>query len=214
MKIHLLHKKAAGFTLAELCVAMVLMGLFSTAAVASLNLTLRHWRTLSTQVDVNTACRTAMSVINAELRQATPCLSSGTLTYYYSGPSTATTVASAVITPNVRGQNSSTLVFTEGNPGVFDPLATGFSQSNGTYFRKVTYYTKNDGTLHRKVETLSSSGAGTLKSDDVICSSDKTTLTATCLGDQRFYVKVACSKTVNNDTKTAFLEANCLVLGE
>jgi len=202
-----------GFTLAELCVVAMLLGIFSTAALASLSISLRQWRTLSAQMEASSSCRIAMNLVTNELRQAASCRATNVVRYYHEGEDAATTVSTAVLEPYIKNATAERLVFTEPNPDNFDPLDASFTPSDGTYYRKVTYYVKNDTELHRKVESLSTNGTASQKSDDLICVCKNISLKVTCLSAKRYQVTVECSQTANGITSSANLSTVVVVLG-
>lgn len=206
-------RRYRAFTLAEMTVVIALFGLFSTTALASLNLTLRHWRTVSIQTDVYSSCRMAINTISKELRQGMPNPAPGFQSYYYEDINTPSTDVIAVSTPNIKNQTATQLIFTEANPADFSPTSTfGFTATDPKHYRRVRYYVSQN-KLHREMKTYNSSGAVSKTSDDILTSADSITFLVTCLSPTNYKIEFSCSKTVGSNTKEASLSSNVIVLG-
>jgi len=105
---------AGGFTLAELTVALSVFALFALTALASLQMTLKHWRSVSVRVDATSACRRVASALGDELRQAVPNSAPGNSGYLGLVPAVDPT---AVLVPNANSRLATDeVVFTQPDP--------------------------------------------------------------------------------------------------
>lgn len=208
------RKRRQGFTLAELAVVIALFGLFSTTALASLSLTLRHWKTISVQTDVYNSCRNAMNCMARELRQAMPNAAPGFENYYIEDPTEPSTQLGAVLTPNQNKTSSEQLTFMEANPTYFRPAEAGFDKTRPELYRKVRYYVQDSKELIREVTTYSSSGTGDTPKKGVVAKGDDISLLVTCSGASIYHLTFTCRKGYGDDIKEASLSTTVIVMGK
>lgn len=187
-----MNRRRHGITLAELTVVLALFGLFSTTALAALNLAMGHWRKVAQEVDAASSCRFVASTLSNELRQGIPNpapAASGT-GYRSLSPAVAPT---AVLTPNQNARTATEVVFTEPNPATYDPLAAGFSPQDPANYRRVRYYVSG-ATLRREVRTYASNGTVTGTQDALLATADTMNLTATWVAADLFDLDVTCTR--------------------
>lgn len=181
-----------GLTLAEVTVVLALFGLFSTTALASLNLAMSHWRKVAQEVDAASNCRFVTSTLTNELRQGIPnpaAASTGT-GYLSLSPAVAPT---AVLTPNQNVRTATELVFTEPHPTSYDPLASGFDPQSPASYRRVRYYLSG-ATMRREVRTYTSTGTVATTQDALLASGDSMALGVTWVAPDLFDVDVTCTR--------------------
>ena len=163
--------EARGFTLIELMVAMSILGLVMTLAVAEFTQAWKHYSKTSVDITGETQARAAMALVTQSLRQAaqpsgataispvtTPdCIAAGGCTYPYptSAPTTGlqfTMVDDATITsadPNLLHYGADVIVLNPAVPGVngsdlietVTDVSTGLVKQKRTLARNVTIFT-------------------------------------------------------------------------
>lgn len=195
-----------GFTLVEMSVALCIFGLFALTALASLNLTLKHWRSVSARVEAASASRLVASTLGQELRQAVPNPAPGATGYLALTPAVDPT---AVLVPNANSRLSTNeVVFTEPNPAVYNPLSTSFNPADPSNYRRVRYYVAN-GAVRRQIWNLSSSGSASLQCDAALVAADEVRFDVSYLEPDLFEVAVSCTRGQN----VSQLETKIFVLG-
>ncbi len=195
-----------GFTLVELTVAISVFGLFALTALASLQMTLEHWRSVSVRVDATSACRRVVSALGDELRQAVPNSAPGPSGYLGLVPAVDPT---AVLTPNANLRLATNeVVFTQPDPASYNPLSASFDPVDPGNYRKVRYYVR-DGEVRRQVWTLSGSGAASLQADALLVGVDAARIDVAFLEPDLFSLAVSCTRGRN----VAQLETRVFVLG-
>lgn len=216
------RRRNKAFTMTELAVVIALFGLFSITAMASLNLTLRHWRTISAQTEVYQNCRAVINTVSKELRMGLPCKAANFESFfidYGSTPNTyrVTTERIACIQPNRIQDSTSHLKFTEPNPNNFFPSSTeasgAFNEYSTSHYRLVEYFIQNGKELHRKTTFYGAGGASTGQTDNVLAVADTMTFYVTCLSPTKFKIEFSCGKYSNNELKQASLSTIVTVLG-
>ena len=207
------NRRRRAFTLAELAVVIALFGLFSTTALASLSLTLRHWKTMSAQTDVYTACRTAVNPLSKEMRQGIPNRAPYFIVYYRESPSEVTTEATSVVNPCTLNTSSSDVTFYEANPAFFSPAVANFREVDPRCYRTVRYYVRNGSELRRNLKTYDSTGNKISEDDALIVACDRVSLLVTCKSASVYKVDFSASKTYGSSTKEASLSTTVHVLG-
>lgn len=141
-----MRRSVRGFTLTELAVMMVVLGIFSTTLIAVLKLSVTSWTRTNSNLIAQQNVRIAMSTICTEFRQA----------MHPAG------YLADIIVPATDGAVSSQFVFLEASPA-FQPLQwpptfnTAFDASD---FQEVNYFVTN-GSLYRELQKFSPSGAVT-----------------------------------------------------
>lgn len=198
-------KRTRGFSLAEFTVMLALFGLFSTTALAALNLALGHWRNVARKVDAAAACRFVTSTLSNELRQGVPNPAPGATGYKALSPAVNPT---AMLVPNANAKTSTSLTFTEPNPATFNPLLDSFNPENPANYRRVRYYTSG-AMVRREVLTYSAAGAVTNTTDSLVAAQDAVALSFTWLSSNTLAMEVTCTR--GNDT--AKLKTQVFVIG-
>lgn len=182
-------RRPRAFTLSELAVVVALFGLFSTTALASLNLTLGHWRAVSQKVDALAACRFVTSTLASELRQGIPN-PAGTTGYRGLSPEVGPT---AVLNPNAHSRTATEVVFTEPDPVRFDPLSSTFVAADPRCYRRVRYYV-SDGAVRREVRTWTATGTVSTVVDAVLARVDGAALRVRYQAPDLFDLEVVCTR--------------------
>lgn len=199
-------RRPPGLTLAELTVVVALFGLFATTALAALNLALAQWKAVGQRVDSASSCRFLVTTLCTELRQGIPNPAPGTSGYQALSPAVAPT---AILLPNANQRTSTEIRFTEPNPAVYNPLASGFDPSNPSLYRRIRYSVAR-GVVTRQVETFNSFGSVASTSTATVISQDQVTLQATWLSSDLISLQVSCTR--GNDTTT--LTTRVFVIGK
>lgn len=184
--------KRRGITLAELTVVLALFGLFSTTALAALNLAMGHWRNVAQEVDAASSCRFVASTLSNELRQGIPNPAPAATGTGYRSLSPAVS-PTAVLTPNQNARTATEVVFTEPNPASYDPLAAGFNPQDPANYRRVRYYVSG-AAVRREVRTYTSSGGVASTQDALLASADTLALSATWVAPDLFDLDVTCTR--------------------
>ncbi|MCE7869955.1 hypothetical protein DYH09_06210 [bacterium CPR1] len=128
-------KRQSAISLAELLTAIFLFGLFGLMVLASLQLALRQWTSVSGRMRVAQQARFVLGVMQDELRQGIPWRDA-TDGYLRVGASTGPT---ALLMPNETTPSSDVLEFTEPHPQYYLPLSGGWNSEAAANFRNVTY---------------------------------------------------------------------------
>ena len=204
------HRRA--FTLAELTVVIALFGIFATTALATLNLTMRHWSRVSDQVELNAMCRMVISTISRELRQSTPDQYPPRASYYLYSDGTSSGDATAVITPNQQGVTSNILSFTEVDVKNFDPVAATWDAKASNVYRTVTYKVNDKKQLIREV--LSYDGTGDHTEAAITAAADEADLQVKCLGPAQYRVSITCKRYSGTIVHSAHLETTVYIIGK
>ena len=185
-------RRPRALSLSEIVVVVALFGLFSTTALAGLNLTLGYWRTISSTVDAVSSCRLVAGTVANELRQGipNPAPASTSTGYRRISPPVDPT---AVLTPNAHSPIADELVFTEPDPARYDPLDSSFDPQDPSYYRTVRYYVTG-GTVRREVKTWTSSGSVADTVDGVLASMDSASLRAIWRAPDLFELEFSCTR--------------------
>jgi hypothetical protein len=122
-------------SLAELLTAIFLFGLFGLMVLASLQLALRQWTSVSGRMRVAQQARFVLGVMQDELRQGIPWRDA-TDGYLRLGAGTGPT---ALLMPNETTLNTAVLEFTEPHPQYYLPLSGGWNPEAPANFRNITY---------------------------------------------------------------------------
>lgn len=180
---------ARAFTLSEICVVVVLFALFSTTALASLNLSLAQWGYVARRINATSSARFAMSTMVNELRQALPNPTS--LGYRSLTPAVSPT---GVLKPNANARTSTELVFTEVDPDAYNPAASGFDSGNPALYRRVRYYVQGGTTLRREMTTYTSGGSVASTRDDLVARAQALSLSVTWQAADLFDLAVSVTE--------------------
>jgi type II secretory pathway pseudopilin PulG len=204
----LTRRRPRAFSLSEIVVVVALFGLFSTTALAGLNLTLGYWRTISSRVDAVSSCRLVVGTIANELRQGipNPAPASTSTGYRQISPPVDPT---AVLRPNASSPIANELVFTEPDPTRYDPLNSSFDPEDPSYYRTVRYYVTG-GTVRREVKTWTSSGSVANTVDGVLANMDSAELRVTWRAPDLFDLEFSCTR----GKDAARLNTQIFVLGK
>lgn len=130
-----MRRPQTALSLAELLTALFLFGLFALMVLASLQLALRQWTSVSGRMRVAQQARFVLGVMQDELRQGLPWRDA-TDGYLRLGANIGPT---ALLSPSEVTPNSNVLEFTEPHPQYYLPLSGGWNYEAAANFRNVTY---------------------------------------------------------------------------
>ena len=204
--------KVRALTLAELAVVMALFGIFSTTALAALNMTMKHWARVSNQVEMNAMCRMVCNTIAKELRQAMPDQDPSRAVYAQDRNGNNTTQLTAVHEPRRIGQTLDYITFAEANPNTFHPAESGWQPAASDKYRRVTYKISSN-QLVRELTTYDASSESHVTSA-ITAAADNVILSITCKSATVYEVKVTCQRFSGSITYEATLTTDVIVLGK
>jgi type II secretory pathway component PulJ len=153
-----------GYTVVELVMGMALASLVFLAAVAMVVAALRVSAEYSQRRLARQNLRDAMSVVDAELREAVADPEPGGSGYLGLSPPVLPT---GFIVPNANQPSSDSVTFTAPNRTVFDPSASGWDASRADNYRRVRYYVSAR-QLRREQLTYTAGGAVASTRDDPV----------------------------------------------
>ncbi len=204
--------KIWAFTLAELAVVMALFGIFSTTALATLNMTLNYWSRVSNQVELNAMCRLVCSTIAKEMRQAMPDQNPARAVYAQDLNGNNTTQLTAIHAPRRVGAVTDYITLSEANPDTFDPTASNWNAAAPDKYRIVTYKIASN-QLVREVTSFDEASESHVVSA-ITAAADNVILRITCKSATVYEIKVTCQRYHGSQTYEATLTTNVMVLSK
>lgn len=204
--------KVWALTLAELAVVMALFGIFSTTALAALNMTMKHWARVSNQIEMNTMCRMVCNTIAKELRQAMPDQDPSRAVYAKDRYGNDTTQLTAVHEPRQVGQTIDYITFAEANPNTFNPAEAGWAPEAPDKYRLVTYKIASQQLVREQTSYDSTSESHVVSA--ITAAADNVILAITCKSATVYEIKVTCQRFVGSITYEATLATDVIVLGK
>lgn len=130
-----MRRQKFAFTLVEILVVMILIGIFALVALGSVRMALGHWGSMQQRFQASREARFLLTTMENELRQGLPWrdADNGYLRIDPDGSPTA------LLEPNTTLPESAELEFTEPHPQYYLPLETAWDSEAPANFRNVRY---------------------------------------------------------------------------